>query len=298
MRISDLAVEFSKKLVAKKDYTKTVEKINKNITKTTIEIITDKAQTKFDRQKGFYTSLDIPFDPILQSLEKQNIEVEISKALSSTIKKCELEKLKSVLVVGLGNPKMISDCFGAKVSEKVMVTRHLSQSVKDGSLCEVSSLSTNVFGLTGLESYDIIKGVVDRIRPDLVIVIDTLVAESSKRLCTNIQIANVGIVPGSGVDNARKEISRNTLSTPVITIGIPFVVFASSLFDEQVKKLIRKYSGVNLPISIEAKGLNELVVMPKEIDEQVRFSSKVVASGINMALNPNFSPKDIETFFI
>ena len=105
-------------------------------------------------------------------------------------------------------------------------------------------------------------------------------------------------MPGSGVDNARKEISRNTLSTPVITIGIPFVVFASSLFDEQVKKLIRKYSGVNLPISIEAKGLNELVVMPKEIDEQVRFSSKVVASGINMALNPNFSPKDIETFFI
>lgn len=298
MKISDLAVEFSKKLIAKKDYSKTVKKINKNIIKTTIEIITDKAQTKFDRQKGYYTSLDIPFDPILQSIEKENIEAEISKALSETLKKYELEKPKSVLVVGLGNPKMISDCFGAKVSEKVMVTRHISQSVKDESLCEVSSLSTNVFGLTGLESYDIIKGVVDRIRPDLVIVVDTLVAESSKRLCTNIQIANVGIVPGSGVDNARKKISSNSLSTPVITIGIPFVVFASSLFDEQVKKLIKKYSGINLPISIEAKGLDELVVMPREIDEQVRFSSRVVANGINMALNPSLSQKDIETFFI
>lgn len=298
MKISDLAVEFSKKLIAKKDYTKFVKKINKHITKTTIEIITDKAQTRYGRQKGYYTLIDIPFGPILQSLEKEHIEVEISKSLCETIKKCGMEKPKSVIVVGLGNPQMISDCFGAKVSEKVMVTRHLIQSVRDDSLCEVSSLSTSVFGLTGLESYDIIKGVVDKIRPDLVIAVDTLVAESSKRLCANIQIANVGIVPGSGVDNARKEISYNTLGVRVITIGMPFVVFASSLFDEQVKKLIKKYSGVNLPVIFETKGIDELIVMPREIDAQVRFSSRVVASGINMALNPSLQQKDMETFFV
>lgn len=298
MKVSDLAVEFSKKLTIKKDYIKSIKKINKNITKTTIDIISDKAQVKYQRQKGCYVLLNIPFDPILQSLEKDNIEKEISQALTDVIKKSNITDLKSVLVVGLGNPQMISDCFGARVSEKILVTRHLTQSVKNSNMCEVSTLSTNVFGRTGLESFDIVKGVVDKIKPELVIVIDTLVAENSKSICTNIQIANVGIVPGSGVENARKELSQSTLNTKVVTIGIPFVVFANSLFDEQIKKIMRKYFSATLPVDVQSKGLDCLIVMPREIDEQVNFSSRVVANGINMALNPNLSTKDIETFFI
>lgn len=297
MRISDLAVEFSKKLISKKDYTKSVEKINKNIPKTIIEVISEKAQTKLERQKGYYISLDIPFDPVLQTLEKENIEREITLSLAEVLQKSNVAKPKSALVVGLGNPKMISDCFGSKVSEKVLVTRHLTKSAICPNLCEVGSIQTNVFGRTGLESFDIVKGAVDSVKPEVVIVVDTLVAESSKRLCANIQIANVGIVPGSGVDNARKEISQKTLGTLVLTIGIPFVVLSSSLFDEQAKKLIKKYAGITVPTNIEVKGLDTLIVMPREIDEQVCFLSRAVANGINKALNPNLSKQDIETFF-
>ena len=201
--------------------------------------------------------------------------------------------------MGLGNPKMIADCFGAKTCDKVLVTRHVTKSGhNEEDLCEVSCLSTNVFGKTGLESYDIVNGVVKAIKPDLVILIDTLVASSIKRLCTNIQVANVGIVPGSGVDNARKELSKNSLQVPVITIGVPFVVYADSFCNEEAKKLINRLTEKNFTKNFEFKTLKDLIVMPREIEEQVRFCSEIVSKAINKALNPNLSQNDIETFFV
>ncbi len=296
--MSDLAVEFAKRLSKKDDAKKTKTKVNKNVTTTFLEV-TEKAQIKLGKEKGVYYTIEFPFEPIMQSLERKTILLETTKAISQVIKKCEIDNLKSVLVVGLGNPKMIADCFGAKTCDKVLVTRHVTKSGhnKEG-LCEVSCLSTNVFGKTGLESYDIINGVVKAIKPDLVILIDTLVASSIKRLCTNIQVANVGIVPGSGVDNARKELSKNSLQVPVITIGVPFVVYADSFCNEEAKKLINRLTEKNFTKNFEFKTLKNLIVMPREIEEQVRFCSEIVSKAINKALNPNLSQDDIETFFV
>ncbi len=296
--MSDLAVEFAKRLSKKDDAKKTKTKVNKNVTTTFLEV-TEKAQIKLGKEKGVYYTIEFPFEPIMQSLERKTILLETTKAISQVIKKCEIDNLKSVLVVGLGNPKMIADCFGAKTCDKVLVTRHVTKSGhNEEDLCEVSCLSTNVFGKTGLESYDIINGVVKAIKPDLVILIDTLVASSIKRLCTNIQVANVGIVPGSGVDNARKELSKNSLQVPVITIGVPFVVYADSFCNEEAKKLINRLTEKNFTKNFEFKTLKDLIVMPREIEEQVRFCSEIVSKAINKALNPNLSQNDIETFFV
>ena len=296
--MSDLAVEFAKRLSKKDDAKKTKTKVNKNVTTTFLEV-TEKAQIKLGKEKGVYYTIEFPFEPIMQSLERKTILLETTKAISQVIKKCEIDNLKSVLVVGLGNPKMIADCFGAKTCDKVLVTRHVTKSGhNEEDLCEVSCLSTNVFGKTGLESYDIVNGVVKAIKPDLVILIDTLVASSIKRLCTNIQVANVGIVPGSGVDNARKELSKNSLQVPVITIGVPFVVYADSFCNEEAKKLINRLTEKNFTKNFEFKTLKDLIVMPREIEEQVRFCSEIVSKAINKAINPNLSQDDIETFFV
>lgn len=295
--MSDLAVEFAKKL-SKKSGNKEVEKINKNVQVTFIEV-DEKNKLKLGKEKGVYYTIEFPFDPILQSLEKETILIETIKAITSVIKKCEISVLKSVLVVGLGNPNMIADCFGARTVDKILVTRHATKSGHNlENICEVSCVATNVFGRTGLESFDIVNGIVKEIKPDLVILIDTLVAGSVKRLCSNIQVANVGIVPGSGVDNARKELSKKSLGVPVITIGVPFVVYADSLCNEQAQTLLNKLTNSKISENLEFKDIKELIVMPREIEQQVKFCSNIVSNAINESLNQDISYEDFETFFV
>lgn len=290
MKNSDLAIEFSKKLLSKRDYIKTETKINKNITSTMIDVKSDSAKNKLGREKGLYALLTIPFNPILQSVEKNNIIKQLKLMLQQILFADGISKPKSVLVVGLGNPKLTADKFGVQVVNNILTTRHAFLSgMEQKNMCAVSKLSTNVFGMTGLESYDIVKGVVDNIKPELVIIIDTLVASTQKRLCTNIQIANVGVVPGSGVENTRKELSKTTLGVNVITVGVPFVLFASDLVEQEMKKYCKEF---------KSRSLKNLVIMPKEIDEQLNFCSKVIAKAINEVLNPDFDEKDIETFFM
>lgn len=295
--MSDLAVEFAKKITKKSGARQNV-KINKNVSVSCVEI-DEKMGLKLGKEKGTYFTIEFPFDVIEQSLEKKTILIETTKAIKSVIKKCEITCLKSVLVVGLGNPNMIADCFGARTVDKILVTRHVTKSGHNlKNLCEVSSVATNVFGKTGLESFDIVNGIVKETKPDLVILIDTLVAGSVKKLCTNIQVANVGIVPGSGVDNARKELSRQSLGVPVITIGVPFVVYANSLCNEQAKKIFSKISDKKLSKELEFKDVSDLIVMPREIEQQIKFCSNVVGMAINQSLNPQISSEDIETFFV
>lgn len=281
---SDLAVEFSRKLVQGKDYVKVVNKQSKFVTTTYIDVTSEQAEKTLERQMGSYVSIDLPFNPVSQNLCEDEVVREIKKGISYVLNKEFENKPNSVLVVGLGNPNMVADCFGSKVVQRIMVTRHAIKSgFKQEKLAEVSKISCNVFGKTGIESFDIISGVVEKIRPDLVILIDTLVAESPKRLCRNIQIASVGIVPGSGVDNARKALNKKTLKTKVITIGVPFVVYAENICAKNGK--------------LKTGSPSNLIVMPREIEGQIKFCANSVASGINQVLNPNLSPEMIETFF-
>ena len=292
--MSDLAVEFAKKIVATKNKVKT--KFDGNVALSVIDI-DDKLALKLGKEKGTYATVEFPFDPVKQSMHRKVILDATIKAMRGVMGKCLDGELKSVLVVGLGNPKMIADCFGSKTIEKTFATRHVLNLVHEfKDLCQVSCISTNVFGKTGLESFDIVNGVVKEIKPDIVVLLDTLVAESSKRLCTNIQIANVGIVPGSGVDNARKELSKATLGVSTITIGVPFVVYADSVCSEEVKKIIKKLTNKTFSKNLEFNTIKDLIVMPREIEQQVRFCSEIVSSALNHVFNPTLSLEEIETF--
>lgn len=183
------------------------------------------------------------------------------------------EKLpRSVLVAGLGNREITPDAIGPWVVESVLVTRHLKGALGE-TFRPVAAVSPGVLGTTGVETGELIRGVVDKIRPDLVIAVDALAARSMERLCTTIQLADTGIVPGSGVGNARKALNEETLGVPVIAMGVPTVVDCATLAEELTGQ--------------EPEGdspAGDLMVTPRNIDSQGRAAARVIAMGINLAL--------------
>ena len=174
----------------------------------------------------------------------------LSRALSDAIKDL-LQKPSSILVVGLGNSFLSADNLGVSVADKIAPSD------------KVMTLCPSVFGRTGIESFDIVKGVCEQIKPSAVICVDTLCSASMERLGRAFQLCDSGITPGSGVSNARKTISRETLSAPVISIGLPLVIYAST---------------------ISGNADESLIVTPKDIDILVRESAEIIANAIGRAI--------------
>ena len=195
------------------------------------------------------------------------------------------------------------DSLGPKVVNDIEVTRHIIKYLPqyiDENARPVSAIAPGVLGTTGIETLEVIKGVVENTKPKLLVVIDALASRSMDRISSTIQLSNTGIVPGAGVGNTRKEISQNTLGIPVIAVGIPTVVETAVVVNDALNIFIEK-------LQEEAKSneyLNKLkeqdnyeqikealipkefnfIVTPKEIDELVLNMSEIVAMGINMAL--------------
>lgn len=202
------------------------EEINENLKIERVKITTEEGEKAIGKPKGNYITIDVNNLKIAQ-------EDEISKAsevLANELKKIvdlHTDKQGSTLVVGLGNIYVTPDSLGPKVINEIEVTRHvikyLPQYVEEGTR-EISAISPGVLGTTGIETVEILKGIVDNIHPELVIVIDALASRSIERISSTIQISDTGIVPGAGVGNTRAEISQRTLNIPVIAIGIPTVV--------------------------------------------------------------------------
>ncbi|MBR2868086.1 MAG: GPR endopeptidase [Clostridia bacterium] len=193
----------------------------------------------------------------------------------------------SVLVAGLGNVKITPDALGPKCASMIFATRHINGELLKatglGNLREVCSFSTGVTGDTGAEAGELIKGIVDTIRPDAVITVDALAARSVSRLGNTVQMCSTGIVPGSGVGNARQEISEKTLGVPVIAIGVPTVVDAATL--------VTDYSGNEAGKIPESAG--RMMVTPREVDLMIERAAKLTALAINCALQPEISPEDM-----
>lgn len=197
---------------------------------------------------------------------------EFSKVLKSLLP----QKCNSVLVVGLGNLKITADALGPEALSFVLATRHIMNDVKENigidDLFSVSTISTGVLGNTGIETLEIIKGVVNQTNPSCVIVIDALASSSMKRLGATIQFSNAGIVPGSGVGNHRDEISFSTLGVPVVTVGIPTVVCTSVI------------SGNKDDVAF---------VTPREIDRIIQQGAKLIGMGINVTFQNSISAKEL-----
>jgi spore protease len=196
----------------------------------------------------------------------------------------------TVLVVGLGNPVITPDAVGHLTLRNTLVTRHLREQYPDSfaSFGDVAAIEPGVLGTTGIESVSIVKSVVQQILPVAVIAVDALASLSLDRLCKTVQISDTGIVPGSGVGNARAELSRATLGVPVIAVGVPTVVDAATL--------VAQFAGNTEVIANEIQRSNTMMVTPKEIDTYVSDISRLVGYGIDLALHEGLTIEDIDMF--
>ena len=196
------------------------EQVNEKVKVTRVKITSAQAEQSIGKPKGDYITIDIKKINLLTDEEKE----EASRTLANELKKLVGEKVEfkdDVLVVGLGNEEVTPDALGPNVIKEVEVTRHIIKYLPqyiDENARPVSAIAPGVLGTTGIETLEVIKGVVENVKPKLLIVIDALASRSMERISSTIQLSNTGIVPGAGVGNTRKEISENTLNLPVIAI--------------------------------------------------------------------------------
>ena len=266
---------------------------------TRIKITTGDASKEVGKPKGNYITLEG------NSISKKEPEIleAISKLLSIEIRKILPRNIDSVLVVGLGNRQITPDALGPDVIEKIMVTNHIIKFLntdKQKDFSRVSGISPGVMGITGMETVDIIKGIVNIAKPSLVIAVDALCAQNADRMFKTIQITDTGITPGSGVGNRRDGLNQDSLLVPVIAIGIPTVVDSTSIVADALSDFFKRNSNVENSESIindiienSGKGL---IVSPKDIDNLIERGSKTIANGINLALHDNIDFAFIENF--
>jgi spore protease len=294
-----------------------VEEYNEDDIKiTNVKIVSDIGEEMMGKPKGTYITIDIPEFVHYDGESMDRVSIVMGKVLKPLIK---LEDSMTALVVGLGNWNVTPDAVGPKVVSKIMVTRHLKQLVPDSideGIRPVCAISPGVLGITGMETGEIIRGIVERIKPNLVICIDALASRKMDRVNRTIQIGTSGISPGAGIGNLRMEISEKTLGVPVIAIGVPTVVDAATLandtidlvLDEMIRtaseggefynmlKSIDKDEKQKMITEILNPYVGNLVVTPKEIDMVINSLSKIIANGINIALQPALDLGDINKY--
>ena len=268
-----------------------------------IKITNDEGAQAIQKPIGNYITIDIKDLKIAMEEEIQKASEIVSEELRKILQ-LHVGQQDDILIVGLGNIYVTPDALGPKVVSDIDVTRHilkyLPQYIDENSR-PVSAISPGVLGTTGIETLEVLEGIVNNIKPKLLIVIDSLASRSIERISTTIQISDTGIIPGAGVGNTRKEISKETLGIPVISIGVPTVVESAVLVNDCLNLFIEKLQN-------EAKSndyLNELkekdnyeeikealipndynmIVTPKEIDDLIENMKDVVARGINFAVN-------------
>lgn len=280
---TDLALERCENLARKDLDGILVESYDSNgATVTRIDVVNASGEKKIGKPQGIYVTVEVaPFAKHAQFIDKS------LDAVKEEIKRMLPEK-GSVLVAGLGNSKITPDALGPKCASMIFATRHITgELLKETGfegLRSVSSFSTGVLGETGAEAGEMIKGVVGMLKPDTVITVDALAARDVSRLGTTIQMCNTGIVPGSGVGNARLEISERTIGVPVISIGVPTVVDAATLISDFAQ-------GVNesdIPEQAE-----NMMVTPREVDLMIERAAKLTSLAINCALQPGIAPEDM-----
>ena len=257
---------------------------------TVVEIHTESGAKLMEKPKGTYITMEAPNLVV----PDEDYHREISKALAGHL--CQLlhlEKEKSILVVELGNRDITPDALGPRAINNLKITRHIVKEYGKASVGEekvhlVSSLVPGVMAQTGMETMEIIRGVVEETKPDVVVAIDALAARSMKRLNCTIQITDTGINPGSGVMNHRNGLTMESLGIPVIGIGVPTVVDAATIVHDAIAHLLE-----NLEESEMEEFLGELItpklhsmyVTPKDVDETIKMLSFTISEGINIAVS-------------
>lgn len=273
-----------------------------NVKITSVKITNQNGEQALGKPIGSYITIDINKLKIATDEEIENYGNILAEELRKIVD-MHIQKEEDILVVGLGNIYVTPDSLGPKVINEIDVTRHIikymPQYIEAGSR-PVSAISPGVLGTTGIETLEVIEGIVKNINPKLIIVIDALASRSMSRISSSIQISDTGIVPGAGVGNTRKELSEKTLGIPVIAIGIPTVVESAVLVNDCLDLFIEKLQQEaqsndylnNLKEKDNYEQIKEalipndynMIVTPKEIDELIENMKDVVATGINFAM--------------
>lgn len=258
-------------------------------TVTTVKIDSDKDSELFEREKGTYITVET--DRVYQITDDEF--EDIVDVISNVIRSLMPKKPGRILIAGIGNRSVTADSLGPKCVDRIIVTRGfekvMPEIIKDGTYSSVSAICSNVFGVTGIESAELIGGIADMLKPSLIIVVDALATTSVSRLCKTIQISDTSLTPGGGVDNARSRISPDDLDTPVISVGMPTVIDVRSILSE---------SGCSEKVIKE--GLSEyedsMIAMPARIDSATDIAAKLIAFAINKALHRDMTTEDILRF--
>ncbi|MGN0141379.1 MAG: GPR endopeptidase [Roseburia sp.] len=306
---TDLALETQEKMqedhVELKGVRFMEERIDHNLTISTVVIETENGAKAMGKPKGTY----ITIEAANMNEEDEDYHREISEQLAKIIHKLIRIKKEemAVLVVGLGNREVTPDALGPRVVDNLFITRHIIReygkyAFGTGTVNRISSIVPGVMAQTGMESLEIIRGIIRETEPDLIIAIDALAARSTKRLNRTIQVTDTGINPGSGVGNHRHGLNEKSLGVPVISIGIPTVVDAATIVNDTMYNLVNAMSqsselkrlGSTLGELDDAEkyelirellspNLNAMFVTPKDIDESVKRLSYTISEGLNIA---------------
>lgn len=322
---TDLAIEISNALKLDQDedyeipgvevYQKAI--IPNELTVTKVAIVSEEGEQSMGKPRGNYITIES------NSIKENNPEMHekvidvLSGAIASLLPEKKGRPL-NVLVIGLGNRFATPDTLGPKVANQVLVTRHIAikaPEVLEEDVCHLSSLAPGVMGLTGIETAEIIRGVVENVQPDCIIAIDALAARSASRINATIQVADTGIAPGAGVGNCRKQLNEETLGCKVIAVGVPTVVdtvtLVSDAFNSLIQNMLRQaehspFYDVLKELSDQEQyeliketlypEIRDLFVTPKEIDEIIQYLSSIISNGINIAVHPGLTLKDINKY--
>lgn len=262
------------------------------VTVSRIGIESQKASIMLDKPTGRYITIEAPKLEYRDTEQMQTVRNVFAKELCLLLEKNTAGK--SVLVAGLGNRFVTPDALGPRTAEKVFVTRHIQKmpefSELAGCRC-VAAVSPGVLGTTGIETMEMIRGIVSAVQPDALICIDALASIRAERISTAIQMNDTGISPGAGIGNFRQSINQETLGIPVIAIGVPMVVSAATILQDAMQE-IAKVSGetdnadtlVKMAHSTMPQAFLDMIVTPKDIDQVLSDMSSILAEGINRAL--------------
>lgn len=297
------------------------ERFTNDIKITDVKVTNEIGERKIGKPKGSYITVDIPkymhYDGKLRNKLSSVVGEELKNMINSLNRK--IDKSMTILVVGLGNWNITPDSLGPKVVSKLMITRHLKQLVPDKideRIRPVCAVAPGVLGITGIESSEIIRGIVDKIKPNLILCIDALASRKVDRVNSTVQISNTGISPGSGVANRRMELTEKTLGVPVMAIGVPTVVDAATMANDTIDlvlnemlskstkgkdfykmlKSIDREEKRNLILEVLNPYSENIMVTPKDVDLVIESISKMLSSAVNIAFQPELNLDEINSF--
>ncbi|MGB4504938.1 MAG: GPR endopeptidase [Syntrophaceticus sp.] len=259
---------------------------------TIIKILDENAERIMGKPIGTYITIEAPELKYKSPDTQQSVADILAQHLRNLL---QLTGQETILIIGLGNWQATPDALGPTVVQNTLITRHLFQHMPETvkNYQSVCAIAPGVLGITGIETAEIIRGVVEKVQPNAIIAIDALAAANISRLGTTIQIGDNGITPGSGVNNRRAEINHQTMGVPVIAIGVPTVVNAALIAKTALETYLNKFSpGKYHPVYIQ-ETINDvlnpfegsLIVTPREIDDLIKNAGRTINQGITLAVH-------------